>query len=90
MDSLESETVRMVDDMISHAKYSFEYNKWLKSYEEICRKLDDPALIQNKYEALNAADTIIQWSVEKGAIPSGSVLHRLGMRLMDYLARCDP
>jgi hypothetical protein len=85
-----TETGCMVDDLLVSAKYNYEYNKWLKSYEEICRKLDDPALIKNKSEALNVADTIIQWSVEKGAIPFGSVLHRLGMRLMDYLMRCDP
>jgi len=85
-----SEAGRIVDDLIGNAKYNYEYRQWLKDYEEALRKLDNPALIQNKSEALNVCNAIIEWSVEKGAIPFGSVLHRLGMRLMDYLTRCDP
>jgi len=84
------ETGRIVDDLLGHAKYNYEYQQWQNEYEKLCRKLDDPALIQNKAEALNICDTILQWSIDKGAIPFGSVLHRLGMRLMDYLMRCDP
>jgi len=84
------ETGRIVDDLIGNAKYNYEYRQWLKSYEEICRKLDDPALIQNKSEALFACDSIMGRLISSGAIPIGSVLHRLGMRLMDYLMRCDP
>ena len=84
------ETGRILDDLIANAKYNYEYAQWLKNYDEVCRKLDDPALIQNKSEALFACDSILQWGVNSGAIPIGSVLHRLGMRLMDYLTRCDP
>jgi hypothetical protein len=85
-----TETGRIVDDLIGNAKYNYEYQQWQKNLEEICRKLDDPALIQSKSEALTACNVILEWAVDKGAIPPGSVLHRLGMRLMDYLMRCDP
>jgi len=85
-----TETGRVVDDLIGNAKNNFEYRQLLKDYEEALRKLDDPMLIQEKAEALNVCNTIIEWSVEKGAIPSGSVLHRLGLRLMDYLTRSVP
>jgi hypothetical protein len=84
------ETGRIVDDLLGNAKYNYECQQWQNEYEKICQKLDDPALIQSKAEALNICDTILQWSIDKGAIPFGSVLHRLGMRLMDYLMRCDP
>jgi len=83
-------TENIIDDMIGHAKYNYEYQQWQKEYEEAFRKLNDPALIQNKADALNTCDSILQWSIDKGAIPYGSVLHRLGLRLMDYLMRCDP
>jgi hypothetical protein len=85
-----TETGRLVDDLIANAKYNFEYGQWLKSYEEVCRKLDDPMLIQSKSEALNVCNALLELSIEKGGIPFGSVSHRLGMRLMDYLMRCDP
>jgi len=85
-----AEAGRIADALLGHAKYNYEYRQWLKDFEEACRKLDDPALIQNKSEALFACDSILQWGVASGAIPAGSVLHRLGMRLMDYLTRCDP
>jgi hypothetical protein len=85
-----TEAGRIVDDLIGNAKYNYEYGQWLKNFQELCRKLDDPALIQNKADALNVCNVLVEWSVEKGAVPFGSVLHRLGMRLMDYLMRCDP
>jgi len=85
-----TETGRMVDDLIAHAKYNYEYAQWLKNYEEVLRKLDNPMLIQDKSEALNVCNALLELSIEKGAIPFGSVSHRLGMRLMDYLTRCDP
>jgi hypothetical protein len=81
---------RITNDLIGNAKYDYECRKWLKDYEEVCRKLDDPMLIQSKSAALNVCNALIELSVEKGAIPFGSVSHRLGMRLMDYLMRCDP
>jgi len=87
---MDTNTERLVDDMISHAKINYEYRQWLKNYEEVCRKLDDPALIQSKADALNVFVAILDWSIDKGAIPIGSVFHRLGMRLMDYLMRCEP
>jgi hypothetical protein len=87
---MDAETGRIINDLIGSAKYNYEYGQWLKNYEELCRKLDDPMLIQSKTEALAVFDSILQWSVNQGAIPVGSLLHRVGMRLMDYLMRCDP
>jgi len=84
------ETGNIYDDLLGNAKYNYEYQQWLKDYEELYRKLDDPALIQNKAEAINVCNVLIEWSIEKGAIPFDSFLHKLGMRLMDYLIRCDP
>jgi len=85
-----AETGRIVDDLIANAKHNYEYQQWLKNYEEACRKLDDPALIQSKSEALNVCNALLELSIEKGAIAFGSLSHRLGLRLMDYLVRCDP
>jgi hypothetical protein len=55
-----TETGHIVDDLLGNAKYNYEYRQWLKKYEEVCRKLDDPALIQNKAEALNVFTTILE------------------------------
>jgi len=83
------ETGRIVDNLLGNAKFNYEYLKCLKQYEDVCRKLDDPALIQNKAEAINAVAIILE-GIDKKVDSFAPILHRLGMRLVDYLLRCDP
>jgi hypothetical protein len=86
------ETGNIVDDLLGNAKYNYEYQKWLKKYEGICQRLDDPALIQNKAEAISAVAIILEQGLDKyiKVDPFAPILHQLGMRLVDYLLRCDP
>jgi len=82
-----TETGRIVDNLIAHAKYNYECQQWLKNREELYKKLDNPMLLQTKAEALNVCDMLIQQGIDNGTIPLDSVSHRLGLRLMDYLLR---
>ena len=81
---------KIVDDLLGDAKLNYEYRQWLKKYEELCRKADDPALIQNKAEAITVVSIILEQGIDKEVTPFAPILHRLGMRLVDYLLRCDP
>ena len=85
-----NEIHRMVDDLMDHAQYNYKYNEWLKDWEELYKKVDNPMLIQTKVGALNVCNMLIQQGIDNKAIPFGSLMHRLGLRLMDYIMRCDP
>ena len=85
-----NEIHKMVDDLVGQARHNYKYNEWLKDWEDLYKKVDNPMLIQTKAEALNVCDMLIQQGIDNKTIPFGSLIHRLGLRLMDYLMRCDP
>jgi len=82
-----TETGRVIDDLIGNAKNNYEYQQWLKSLEDVCRKLDSPALIQNNSDAINAVALILEMGIDKNGNPFAPILHRLGMKLVDYLTQ---
>jgi hypothetical protein len=59
----------------------------LKNLEELDRLLNDPGIVQNKDMALSICNALIQRSIECKAVVEGSIMHRLGLRLLDYINR---
>jgi len=82
-----SETGRIADELIGNARFNFEYRQWLGEWEEINKMLDNPMLIETKAECLATWETIIQNGLDKGSFSFGSVIHKLCMRVGDFIMR---
>jgi len=85
-----TETGCIVDEILGQARYNYERKEWLKQCEEINQRLNTLGLIQKKEEALNVCDMLIQHGLDTGVISVGSIRHRLGLQLLDYLLRSEP
>jgi hypothetical protein len=84
------EASRIVDELLGHARYNYERNEWLKKWEAANQRLNTLGLIQRKEDALSVCDMLIQHGLDTGVIPFGSIRHRLGIQLLDYLIRSEP
>jgi len=85
MDNLETERIENV--LIDNAKFNFEYRQWLGEWEKINNMLDNPMLIETKAQCLAVWEAIIQNGLDKGSFSFGSVIHKLGMRVADFIMR---
>jgi len=88
-----TEVERLIDDALDNAKYNYDYRQCVNKYEGILQwldNLDNQEPIKNKAEAITAVSLILEFGVDNKTAVFAPILHKLGMRLVDYLLRCDP
>lgn len=81
------EAKHIVDDLLSHAREKYELNNLISELKKLSKLMDDPGYIQDKSLALSVCNAMIHLSLEKGAFKNGSIAHKLGLRLYDYIGR---
>ena len=74
-------TKQIVKNLLDNAKADY----LIRQLPEILKLFDDPGYIKDKDMALTVCNAMIQICIEKGGMASGSIMHRLGLRLMDYI-----
>ncbi|GHV79455.1 hypothetical protein AGMMS49944_12460 [Spirochaetia bacterium] len=78
-----SETGKLIQDMLGKAKVQYEGHQVLEEFLETMRN----PVIDSKDMALSVCNALIKISIERGAMAEDSVMHRLSLALMDYIAR---
>ena len=84
-----NETKRIIDGLLEDARQGYEIRQEaLQAFEGLLNlELDDPGLIDDKDTALSVCRIFVCLSIEHGGMAEGSVMHRLALRLMDYINR---
>jgi hypothetical protein len=59
----------------------------LSNLAELDQLLNDPLLVDNKEMAGAICDMLIKMLVGEGVVQEQSIMHRLGLRLLDYIKR---
>jgi hypothetical protein len=59
----------------------------LQNFEELNRLLNDPLLVNDKEMAAGICSMLIKMLIGEGVVKEGSIAHRLGLRLLDYIGR---
>jgi hypothetical protein len=85
-----SKTDQVIDTMLSHAKSVYDNKKLQDIIIELeglinSHVLDDPEFIQDKDFALCVCHMLICLNTEHGKVKKGSIAHKLGLRLYDYI-----
>jgi hypothetical protein len=79
---------RIINDLLDHARFDYQLRQEaLQNFEEVYRLLDDPLLVNNKEMAADICRILIKMLVGEGVMKEGSIVHRLGLRLLDYIGR---
>jgi hypothetical protein len=81
------ETGRVIDTLLGHARNAYDEKKLHDLFKDIGRELDDPGYIQDKDLALLVCHMLICLNIEHGKVEKGSIAHKLGLRLYDYIDR---
>jgi hypothetical protein len=80
----------IIDELLDNAWLDYQVrHEALHNLEEINRMLDDPLLVDNKAMAAGICRVLIKRLVGEGVMKEGSIAHRLGLRLLDYIGRVD-
>jgi hypothetical protein len=74
----------MITEIIDEARMRCQA---LQDLEELNRLLNDPLLVNNKEMAADICGILIRMLIGEGIMKEGSILHRLGLRLLDYIGR---
>jgi hypothetical protein len=82
-----NETDRMIKTMLDQAQTAYDEKKLHDFFEGLSHELDDPDYIQNKDFALLVCNMLICLNIEHGEVEKGSIAHKLGLRLYDYVDR---
>jgi hypothetical protein len=78
----------IITDLLDNARIDFTIRQEaLQNLEEVDRLLDDPLLVNNKEMAAVICDMLIKMLIGEGVMKDGSIAHRLGIRLLDYILR---
>jgi hypothetical protein len=81
---------RILDDLLDNARFDYQIrHEALRNLEEFDRMLEDPLLVDNKEMAAGICGMLIKTLVGEGVMKEGSIAHRLGLRLLDYIGRID-
>jgi hypothetical protein len=81
-------TKRIIDGLIEDARADYKARQEApENLEELKRLFNDPGHIKNKQMALTVCKILIRLNIEGGVIDEGSIVHLLGLRLMDYIER---
>jgi hypothetical protein len=82
------EIKNVVDDLLDNARVDYQVRQGaLKDLEELNRMLDDPLLVNNKEMAAWICHILIIILIGEGVMKEDSIIHRLGLRLLDYIGR---
>jgi hypothetical protein len=82
------EMKNVVGDLLDYARFDYQARQEaLQNFEELYRLLDDPLLVNNKETAADICGILITMLLGEGVIQEGSIIHCLGLRLLDYIGR---
>jgi hypothetical protein len=74
----------MIKEMLDEASIRCQARQ---DIAELDRLLNDPLLVNNKKMAAVICGMLIKMLVGEGAMKEGSIMHLLGLRLLDYIMR---
>jgi hypothetical protein len=78
----------MINDLLDHARIDYQIrHELLQNLEELDQMLNDPLLVNNKKMAADICIILITMLIGDGVVKEDSILHRLGLRLLDYIGR---
>jgi hypothetical protein len=78
----------VVDDLLDNARFDYRIRQEaIRNLEELGRLLDDPLLVDNKKTAAGICGILIKMLISEGIMKEQSIMHRLGLRLLDYIGR---
>ena len=78
-----TEAERLINDLLDHAKANYAAGELAEALKEF-----DPAnFIQEKETALTVCHALINICLTGEKISEGSIMHKLGIGLMDYINR---
>ena len=82
-----NEARRITKDLLDHARADYEIRQLGDLFKEVEQALNDPGLIQDKETAVSVCHALIRNSIERGAMAKDSIMHKMGLRLLDYIER---
>ena len=94
--NVSEESERIIDSMLNHAREAYDqetqvlkncFQKYFPELEAITAPMDDPLFIQDKEFALRICHMLTTIGLESGKIEKGSIAHKSGLRLYDYILR---
>jgi hypothetical protein len=74
----------MIKEMLDGARIHYQA---LQDLKELDHLLNDPLLVNNKEMAAGICSILIKMLIGEGVVKEGSIAHRLGLRLLDYIRR---
>jgi hypothetical protein len=81
---------RIIDDLLDNARSDYQIrHEAIRNLEEIDRMLDDPLLVNNKEMAADICGILIKILVGGGVVKEKSIVHRLALRLLDYILKIE-
>jgi hypothetical protein len=82
------EVKSIISDLLGNARADYQIrHEVLQNLEELNQLLNDPLLVNNKTMAADICRILIKMLVGEGVMKEGSIAHRLGLRLLDYILR---
>jgi hypothetical protein len=78
----------MIEELLDNARTDYRTRQEaLSNLAELDQLLNDPLLVDNKEMAAAICDMLITMLVGEGIVHEQSIMHRLAMRLLDYIKR---
>jgi hypothetical protein len=78
----------IINDLLDHARSDYQIRQEaVQNLEEVYRLLDDPLLVNSKEMAVDICGILIKMLIHEDVMKEGSIAHRLGLRLLDYIGR---
>ncbi|MDR2631003.1 MAG: hypothetical protein LBC60_08785 [Spirochaetaceae bacterium] len=85
---MSEEMKSIIADLLDNARIDFTIRQEaLQNLKEVDRLLDDPLLVNNKEMAADICGMLIKMLIGEEVVQEGSMMHRLGLRLLDYIGR---
>jgi len=84
--SVKTEAERITNELLHEAKERYSINEFLRTF---FTEAEDPEYISTKTFALNVCDMLISLNIQYGEMKEGSIAHKLGLRLLDYIERTE-
>ncbi|MDR2730922.1 MAG: hypothetical protein LBB81_08495 [Treponema sp.] len=81
---------RIIDELLQNAQTNYAINETEKTIGELFDELNNPDFINSKDFALGVCNALITILIKKSDMREGSILHLLGLRLMDYIKKTSP
>ena len=64
-----------------------EEEKTVEELKEAIEGLDPAGLVKDRETALTVCHALVCFCIESGGMAEGSIMHKLGLGLMDYINR---